>query len=393
MRKLFRRLFCIAIALLGLSVAASGQSEPFITHDTKPVITHGPYLLAPTETSITIVWMTDTPCHSKIRYGVNNELTHEVEVARHGLLPVGTRHAATITGLKPGQTYQYRVVSTRVVKLKAYWPEKGLAIESPVYSFTTFDRRKPAVSFSLVTDTHEDVARINALMKLTDWKTTDFLVHTGDAFHWIESEDQLFSKWLDPISQALAQTKPLIFARGNHDLRGPFARELFDYTPTPEGRFYYARDHGPVHLLVIDTGEDKPDDTNVYARLNRLASYREEEFAWFQRHVETDKRLAAAPFRIIVMHQPHWGWVNDQNAKWTELANKAKVDLVIAGHRHRFSRVKPGERGNDFPILVVGQDQVARVDASSSELKVVVTAKDGSVVDSFTVPAKSINQQ
>ena len=35
-------------------------------------------------------------------------------------------------GLEPGATYSYQAVSTRVVKLKAYWPDKGLSIESPV---------------------------------------------------------------------------------------------------------------------------------------------------------------------------------------------------------------------------------------------------------------------
>lgn len=39
-------------------------------------------------------------------------------------------------------------------------------------------------------------------------------------------------------------------------MRGPFARQLLDYVPTPEGRFYYARDAGPVPLRVLDTGED-----------------------------------------------------------------------------------------------------------------------------------------
>jgi len=45
-----------------------------------------------------------------------------------------------------------------------------------------------------------------------------------------------------------------------------FARELEKYFTTPnESRFYYSRNDGPAHLIVIDTGEDKPDSTNVYA--------------------------------------------------------------------------------------------------------------------------------
>ena len=49
-------------------------------------------------------------------------------------------------------------------------------------TFTTLDPRRPAVSFSVVTDTHEDVARIRALDKVVDWKTTEFLVHSATRF-------------------------------------------------------------------------------------------------------------------------------------------------------------------------------------------------------------------
>jgi hypothetical protein len=274
---------CVTIA----SAPAWAQSEPYKVFDTRPVITQGPYLVATSGTSTTIVWMTDAPSHSKVRYArgvglATGALNSTAEPQQDGLLPVGLRHVVHVTGLEPGATYSYQVVSTRVVKLKAYWPDKGLETTSAVHQFTTLDPRKPTVSFSVVTDTHEDLARIRALNKLIDWKTTDFFVHTGDAFHWIDDEEHLFRNWLEPTSAALAQTTPLMYARGNHELRGAFARQLFDYVPNTEGRFYFARDAGPVHLLVLDTGEDKPDDTNVYADLNRTTPYRAAELTWLR---------------------------------------------------------------------------------------------------------------
>lgn len=373
------------LLLVGFHTLASAQHQPFIVHETKPVITNGPLLIGMSESSVMVVWSTDTPSHSQVLYGTGGALDQTAEGAEHGMVPVTTRHAIRLHGLKPGQAYHYQVVSTRVVKLKAYWPEKGLAVRSSISTFKTFDRSAPMASFSVVTDTHEDVARIGALMKLVDWPNTDFLVHTGDAFHWIDSEDQLFRNWLTPISLGLGPSRPLVYARGNHDLRGPFARELLKYVPTAEGRFYYTRDHGPVHLMVVDTCEDKADDTNVYARLNRCKAYREEELAWFEEHIRTADRVKSAPFRIVVMHQPHWGWVDGQNAKWTEMANRAGVDLVVAGHRHRFSHVKPGEQGNNYHVIVVGQDQVATVDATSHQLKVLIKGKDGSTVSTLEI--------
>jgi predicted phosphodiesterase len=385
------KLLLICSLLLPIAgVGAWAQDEPYKVHETLPVILDGPYLVAPSETGITVVWRTDTPCHSKVLFGRTGEdLERIAEPNEHGLLPVGTLHAIRLEELLPGQGYDYKVVSTRVVRLKPYWPEKGLPTVSPIYSFTTPDRNEKQVRFSFMTDTqHENVSRLNTHLNLVQWEDIDFLVHGGDALSWVEDEDQVFEKWLGPISERLTSSKPLIFARGNHDMRGPYARSLYEYVPTPTGSYYYSVDAGPVHLLVLDTGEDKTDDKNVYAGLNRFKSYKEEEFAWLESHVETSQRLADAPFRIIAMHGPFWGWVDDQKDKWTELANKAGIDLVIAGHHHRLSKIPPGERGNDYTVLVVGQDQVATVEATTTTLSIAVVDKEGTQADSFVLTTK-----
>src|SRR5579871_1504837 len=129
-------LFCCSVLLLsgqdehptreGQPPRVGEAANPYVVYDTRPVILHGPYLVAPTETSVIVAWTTDTPCHSKVLYGVGGP-SKEANNAKDGMLPVGTNQAVRITGLKPGQVYQYQVVSTRVVKLKGYWPDKGLS--------------------------------------------------------------------------------------------------------------------------------------------------------------------------------------------------------------------------------------------------------------------------
>jgi len=370
-------------------VPVTAQDEPFVVHDTKAVIMQGPYITSLSETGATVVWLTDTPCHAKVVFGPKGETaSREADNAEHGLLPVGTRHVIHLRGLEAGRTYVYKAVATRVVKMKAYWPEKGLPVESPERAFTTFDRAKPSASFSVVTDTHEDGARVRDLLKSVDWPATEFLVHLGDAFHSLESEDQLFGRWIGPADLALAGSKLHLFVRGNHEMRGALARRFFDYVPTPEGRYYYVRDHGPLHLIILDTGEDKDDETNVYAELNKAAAYREEEFSWLESHLKTDKRAVQAPFRVILLHQPNWGRSGDGGEKWTALANRAKVDLVLGGHYHQLRSVQPGTQGNDFLGLALGQDQIAKVEATSRELRVTVGGKDGAVVETFVVKAR-----
>lgn len=383
------RALVFGLFALCCAAPASAQNEPFKVHDTKPVITEGPYLMATGETTATIVFFTDTPSHVKVRYGLNGDPGAVAEPHVDGLVPVGTRHVVHLTDLSPGTTYTYEVAATRVVKLNAYWPEKGLEARSGPHRLTTFDGRKPSVSFSVVTDTHEDTQRISRLNQAIDWDATEFLVHLGDAFHWMDTQEHLFRAWLRPTLAGLGHDKPLFFVRGNHELRGPFARNLLEYVPTVEGRFYFARDAGPVHLIVLDTGEDKPDDTNVYAELNRTEPYRAEELAWFQDHVKTSRRIFDAPFRVVLMHQPQWGWLADGPGPWVDAANEAGIDLIISGHRHRFSYTPPGEGlEHDYHLLTLDQDQVARVMADTDTLRVIVTGLEGDTVQTLTIPRR-----
>src|SRR5271170_5313294 len=69
----------------GQPAGVGAAADPYVVYETNPVILRGPYLLAPTETSVVIVWTTDTPCHSKVLYGVT-EPTMEANNARDGML-------------------------------------------------------------------------------------------------------------------------------------------------------------------------------------------------------------------------------------------------------------------------------------------------------------------
>ena len=373
-------------ALIGTQLLA--QNEPYITHDTRPLIMEGPYLVAPAQDGVTIVWKTDTDCHSRVEYGESVVLGNSADVSHHGLVPYGTTHSIRLSGLTPGKTYYYKAVSTRVVKMKPYWPEKGLSIESKVRRFTVPDPEKKTVTFGFITDTHGDLDCLGSNLELVNWERIDFLVHGGDALGHIESEEQLFAKFLRPIIERL-EHRPFVFARGNHEMRGSFARRLYDYLPTQSGQFYYAFDSGPVHFLVLDSGEDKDDDTNVYAGLNRTEQYREQEFAWLQNHVDTDQRIKEAPFRIILIHAPHWGWVDGESDKWTDLANRARVDLVVAGHHHRYSWTPAGTGVRNHGVLIVGQDQAANVEASATQIKVVVSENSGQVVGEISIQRRN----
>lgn len=250
------------------------------------------------------------------------------------------------------------------------------------------------MSFAFFTDTHERMGWIKVLTDAIRREPVDFVVNGGDIVNFVRDGDQLREKFLTPVAAALRGTTPLLYVRGNHENRGPYARSLGKYLYAQDGHYYYTRDVGPLHLVVVDSGEDKPDAINVYAGLNDMRDYKQQERAWFSHVLTSETRTPFAPFTVVLAHQPDWGWsygpgeptaMAGGNSAWMALANQAHVDLMIAGRVHRFEFIKPGEQGNDFPILVVGINQVARVNATPEKLTVTVTGRDGKLIKTFTL--------
>ena len=46
---------------------------------------------------------------------------------------------------------------------------------------------------------------------------------------------------------------------------------------------------------------------------------------------------------------------------------------------------EPGAEGNDFHVMALGQDQIARVEATATELRVTVLGRDGAVFETLTI--------
>src|SRR5688572_21672866 len=139
-------------------------ADPYKVHpDVRPKIVLGPYIVAPADTSATVAWVTDIPAHSKAILDGDGP-QREIVNNQHGLIPFGTVHSVLLKDLKPGTTYHVRVVSTAVVKMQGYWPEKGVSVASEPLVFTTWDTSRLRATFVSVSDTHEDPVRITDLM-------------------------------------------------------------------------------------------------------------------------------------------------------------------------------------------------------------------------------------
>jgi hypothetical protein len=370
--KLIRTTLPAAAAVLFLASAAPALQ-----------ITHGPYLVNQTETGVTVMWYTDVRCRSSVEYGIAGNFSSKVDGVSRGIWNIGTRHEIRLTGLTPGQTYDYRAVSTEVTAWLAYYSTLGSTIRSANSQFTAFNKSKTSCTFYFTTDILSDANRMNTLLSLATWTSADFAVFGGDVLADLTSENTIFSAFVDPVTTRFAKTKPIVFVRGNQEMNGGVAPKIFSYLPTESKEFYHAFSHGPAHFLVFDCGQDSADATPRYGGLMRSEPYRAQELAWFQDYVQANSAaINAAPFKIALAHQPNWGVGNA--AVWDNLANSAGVKLLIAGHSRTYAHAVPAG-GRNFHVCTVGQDQLCRVTVSATQISVTVQNGGGTQVDAFTI--------
>jgi acid phosphatase type 7 len=110
----------------------------------------------------------------------------------------------------------------------------------------------------------------------------------------------------DPSSGGWVSTRPLLYVPGNHDVRGEHARvrpSILAAGPNPDLPYNMALRIGPLAIVTLDSGEDKPDRHPVFAGTAAYEPYRELQGAWLAAQLRRPD-IADAPFRIAFSHIP-----------------------------------------------------------------------------------------
>ena len=367
----------------------------------KLAITHGPYLLDPAENEMTVVWFTNKNSVSWVEYSDDKSFgtfptwggyPQIAKSSNNGLIDANTtQHSIRIKNLEKGTKYKYRIVSKEILKFNPYEVLYGDSVVGEIHEFETLDSGKESFSFGAVTDVHERGSELDGLLQNSKVNALDLVFYTGDTLNWLGEEERIFNGFLDVSVKHFASEKPFVFIRGNHETRGPSARNLISYFPHSSGKFYYSFRQGKVFFIILDAGEDKPDSHPVYAGLVDFDAYRDEQAQWLQKVVESEG-FKQSLYKVVLIHIPLFSGstkhgATDITKKFGPVLNEAGIDLMISGHHHRFAVIKNDENGNRFPIVILGLDMFLKTDVSKERLSITVTNKEGMVVDSLDVSA------
>ena len=170
-------------------------------------------------------------------------------------------------------------------------------------------------------------------------RTTDLLVILGDSYSMIDSEyDAQFTNLL--AHDVTKGEYPVIYARGNHEIKGKYAESLYKYVGSSNQNFYYefTLAGGRVYGITLDLGEDHDDDWWEYYGTAQFVQYQAEQTAMLNdiikdgRHLNRDYTLVCCHIPIQFVNSRHNH--KDVKATWTALLNEIQPDLCVYGHQH-----------------------------------------------------------
>lgn len=365
-------------------------------------ILYGPYLQMVGENEVSIVWITDKQALSWVETAPDDGLNfYAEERPQHfetlfGRKVMGTVHKIKITGLNAGTTYRYRIFSKEVLEEQPYEITYGQVASSNVYSkapltFKTLDPNKDNVSFFVVNDIHGDNALFNKLLQNVRKGETDFVLFNGDMVSHMDSEQQVFEGFVNSAVNLFGSEIPFYAVRGNHESRGRFAKHYMDYFPTNTGKPYYTFKQGPIFFIIMDGGEDKPDNDIEYLGTAAFDLYREEEAAWLQKVTESEA-FRTSPFKVVAIHVPPtkstWHGPLHTKKLFVPILNKAGIDLMLCAHLHAHYYTSPGEEGCQFPVLINSNTHVVKIDADRKILKAEIKDSTGKIVKTLSYQSK-----
>ncbi|HRZ37736.1 MAG TPA: metallophosphoesterase [Candidatus Paceibacterota bacterium] len=342
-------------------------------------------------------WITSQPSDGAVEWtqSENGDEWRQAWFSEDGLRQANTTaQRAVIDGFDPAKPIRFRARSRAIESFKPYSVAFGQPTVSLDRSLPALSRPNGAVSFLVFNDIHNRAQSYPLLVEKAG-PPVDFAVFNGDVLNDPQTESEVVDHLLTPMAWFAAKSIPCFFLRGNHETRGAFARRLKDYLILPGGRYYAAMTFGAARVVLLDTGEDKPDASEEYSGLVDFDPYIEAETAWLRREIAGED-FRQATWRLVVMHIPPdwrkeeaklWHGQRRVNQRFAPLFDAGKVTAVLSGHTHVPDVIEPcpdASRGFQWPVFIGGAPSLARatvfrVDADATTLKITRFAVDGTV--------------
>jgi len=380
----------LAVATTGSKVLAMrpGEQKAWDAYNasvqgvSKDILASAPFLQVPAPDSMGVAFAVNELSNGFAEVADNPEMKGAVRHMAEGMPLAGLDDRVLqirMTGLRPATRYWYRVGAAGFTHPVGYWARQKTVEWSGVHSFVTPGEAAPS-HFAVINDTHEHWAAFKLVTDKLEELKAPVAVWNGDLpTSLTETREDFVRIILKPkTGEGFAASLPILLNRGNHDFRGtasvhlesvmmtrlPTERSTRDWALTRN--FCYRQ--GDIALIGLDTGEDKPDRHPSFGGYARFEPYRTAQTAWLRDQFKRPE-IASAPFVVAFAHIPlfdsrpdanpgtileDWAdWQQQCAEEWGPILTENRVQLVVAGHMHRF-RYDPADGKRSWAQIVGG---------------------------------------
>lgn len=248
-------------------------------------------------------------------------------------------HRAEIPAELLDKAGEYTVCIRPIIERKPYFTETENILKKR-YKFCAVPESNARAYH--ISDAHNLIAEpVRAAEAFGD---IDFLILNGDVIEH-SGDPSKFTNIYEICSALTKGEKPVVFSRGNHDLRGEFAERFADYTPTLRGNTYYSFRLGNIWGVLLDCGEDKPDDHPEYGFTVACHAFRERQTEFLKRIIEnrkTEYEAVGVKHKLVISHngfthnsEPPFDIEREIFSQWTRLLREnVRPDIMVCGHFH-----------------------------------------------------------
>ena len=212
---------------------------------------------------------------------------------------------------------------------------------SESYDFKPVDA-SDGVDYYAISDIHMD--KKSAAQSAAYASNKEFLVLNGDIMSMVQSERDAF--YVNEIAHEITKGRiPVVYARGNHEIKGYKAEAFADYVGSKDRNFYFTFKFSNVYGIVLDIGEDHDDDFWEYYETVDYDLYRKDQIQFLKDELES-KEYLKYEYRMVVCHIPV-NYVNsrknheDVKKEMTTLLNQFDLDIALYGHQHEILIFEP----------------------------------------------------
>ncbi len=234
---------------------------------------------------------------------------------------------------------EYTVFTEEMVERKSNFPKTNPQ-SSQTFEFVPVSKEKTVKAYH-ISDAHSRIEAPKAAAEC--FGEFDFLILNGDIPDNSCKVENIENVLV--LSGEISKGKiPVVFSRGNHDMRGTYAEYFCDMMPSNNGKSYFWVKLGGIWMLILDGGEDKLDIHAEYNNTIRCHAFRKRETEFIENILDKgDFNANDVTHKLVISHLPfthisaneEFAIEKDTYSLWGKLLKeKFKPDLMICGHMH-----------------------------------------------------------